>query len=148
MVYYATKKDGEISVFDLSKVDYNNLELTDSKSNILNKLIRKAIMGGILPEDMDVVLGIEFTNLLYVEINERNTITFLTNPSVFASMLRKDLKPFAYWLNEYLEVDDVYTLLNTLVNTLMKRLNNRPLYDDCEVSGEIINTIRTVLAIN
>ena len=135
MVYYATKKDGNVAVFDLSNTNYNNMYFNGPKSNVINSLIQKQIINGTLPSDADIVLGIAFTNLLYIEMNEKNTMTFLTNPDVFASMLRKELKPFAYWLNEYINIDDVYEMLNTMVNTLIRRLNNQainPLSDKLE----------------
>ena len=145
MVYYATKKDGEVTVFDLSNVNYNNLTFSNPKSNVINKIIRKQIIDGTLPSDIDAILGISFSNLLYMEMNEKNTMTFLTNPSVFASILRKELKPFVYWLNEYIDVDDVYEMLNSLVNTLIRRLNNQTINPISDKLEDFQNSIESNL---
>lgn len=148
MVYYATGKHANAEVTDLANTDYRGMDLGDYKSKMLNTTIRTAIMNGVLPGDLDIALGVEFANSLYVEMNEKNTIMFLTNTSAFGSMLRKELKPFVYWLNEYIDLEDPYTVINVLVNTIIERLNNTTFIDKCNVPDNVLSRLHATLSNN
>ena len=145
MVYYASGKRGNAKVNDLANIDYRDMDLGGYKSKMLNTTIRTAIMNGVLPGDLDIALGVEFANSLYVEMNAKNTTMFLTNIPTFGSMLRKELKPFVYWINEYIELDDPYTVINVLVNTIIERLNNTTFIDKCNVPDNVLSRLHAAL---
>jgi len=134
MVFFVQKNFNDVNVINLANDNIIDLDFGDNRANLINSRIRKEVINGVLPDTIDLILANAVSKNILIELNEKNIRTLYSNTDLFSSMLRKDIKKLAFWLNEYLDIDDVYHFTNLIINFLLSRLiynlDNRSLIEE------------------
>jgi len=124
MLFLALKNLNKYNIIDVAKTDYSNLEFNVSKANNINKQIDKAIIDGLTSDKIDFVIGYVLGKRLTISCDKNITDMVWNNTDLLSSLINKELKNLIYWLNEYIEINDVYTVMNSATNSLIMRLTN------------------------
>lgn len=123
MLYFALRKGySDYNVIDIKNTDYTELEFPPAKASVINKILKEAmIKNGIAPERVDTILAYVISRNIVVGF-DADTADYLWNQTeLLSAMISKELKPFAYWLNEYILIDNINTFINELTNFLIIR---------------------------
>ena len=124
MLFLALKNLNKYNIIDVAKTDYSNLEFNVSKANNINKQIDKAIIDGLTSDKIDFAIGYVLGKRLTISCDKNITDMVWNNTDLLSSLINKELKNLIYWLNEYIEINDVYTVMNSATNSLIMRLTN------------------------
>jgi len=122
MLFLALKNLNKYNVVDVANTDYSNLEFNVSKANNINKQIDKSIIDGLTPDKIDFVIGYVLGKRLTISCDKNITDMVWNNTDLLSSLINKELKNLVYWLNEYIEINDVYSVINSATNSLIIKL--------------------------
>jgi len=124
MLFLALKNLNSYNIIDVASTDYSNLEFSASKANNINKQIDKSIINGLTSDKIDFIIGYVIGKRLTISCDKNITDMVWNNTDLLSSLINKELKNLVYWLNEYIEIDDVYNVINSATNSLIMKLTN------------------------
>jgi len=135
MLYLAISNLNSYNIVDVENTDYTKLIFPLSKAAAINKKINKAIINGIRPERIDFVLGYILAKRLVINCDKNIADMVWNNSELFNSLVNKELKTLVYWLNEYIEINDIYNVIAAASNILLLKLKGEN-YEDSLVDDE------------
>jgi len=122
MLFLALRNLSNYNIIDVANTDYSNLEFNISKANNINKQIDKFIIDGLTPDKIDFIIGYVLGKRLTISCDKNVTDMVWNNTDLLSSLINKELKNLIYWLNEYIEINDVYSVINSATNSLIMKL--------------------------
>jgi hypothetical protein len=130
MLYFASNiLATKEAILDIAKTDFTNLEMSPNKAKIIIKHTRDSIINGIDPDRYDIILGLAFSGKILCNFDQNTASLFWNQNDVWATLVKKELKNFVYWLNEYLEINDVNNVITGIVNGLTLKLRGECVED-------------------
>jgi len=143
MLYFGYNVFNKTIVVDVKNDNFNELDFNHNKAVNINKKIQEAIINGNDPRTVDTCLGIAISKKLTCSFSKNTTDLLWNNTELLLNMLSTELKPFIYWLNEYLDINDVYTLINTIANHFI--IEQRNMSIDTNDAKDLINVFSNIL---
>jgi len=140
MLFFALSNLNNFNILDVANTDYTSLNYNNSKANLINKEIKNSILNGVTPDIMDQVLGEIIGDRLTVNADKNITDMIWNNPDLFTTMVSKELRNLVYWLNEWLDIDDVNTVINAATNKLLFKMQGK----DITISDNIKDVYRRI----
>jgi len=122
MLFLALRNLSNYNIIDVANVDYSNLEFNISKANNINRQINKFIIDGLTPDKIDFIIGYVLGIRLTISCDKNVTDMVWNNTDLLSSLINKELKNLVYWLNEYIEINDVYNVISSATNSLIMKL--------------------------